>query len=272
MACSFPCSIPRRQSIKSFAWRCKVRALSIILLACAALPLLWMTGSPTLAADPKTEAAALRAELAKAQEALATTNLKNKQLVAALSVQIAAGSRSATAGRVVAADNNAQAVAASNDAYIQATRIASVADANALIAQQAVAAATAAAASAATQARADQFHGQIMLMMTSLFGFAGVIAGFLYNAYTAQRDRRWAREDSTARHKEGELRASSDKNELLAAVHAGAKDSSQAIEKSNHLTEKIVEMREDLVTAVAATNAATAAAAIIKVEETRKLA
>ncbi len=54
-----------------------------------------------------------------------------------------------------------------------------------------------------------------------------------------------------------------DKAEVLAAVAEGSINSTEAINKSNHLTEKIVAMREDLIQAVSVMND--------KENETRKI-
>lgn len=88
------------------------------------------------------------------------------------------------------------------------------------------------------------FGAGILAFLTTLVNY---VFPPIWKSHIEDRDRKWREIDEA-----NKIRT----EEVLAAVHKGAETSTKAIETSNHLTQKIVDMREDLVSAVRATNAA----------------
>jgi hypothetical protein len=162
-------------------------AISIVLLCALCL---W--------ADTKNEID-LRARLAAAETARAALTLEIAKLNAANATRAnaaLASTKSATAGQTKAGEiasahaDIAQSTAEANGAIAQKAAIeASAAAASAKESSSAVAAAV----TASGQASRTQVTG---LMITAGFGFLTLLAGYLYQSFTAQRDRRWLRQDA----------------------------------------------------------------------------
>lgn len=100
-------------------------------------------------------------------------------------------------------------------------------------AQQTAAAAGAAAAAAASDATANSQN--TALLITQVFGFLAVLAGFLYKAFTDARDRRWAHEDAEKR----ESAAVAHRGDVLAKLSEVKTEASNAYREANNINAKI---------------------------------
>lgn len=157
--------------------------------------------------------------------------------------QLAAAAREKAALIAALAKAQAGTAKAADAATTNAASIQLTAESNAADARQAAIAAAAAAAATHVTAIEDRRaidQGTNALMILQVSGFLTLLAGFLYKAYTDSRERRWALEDAQRKHEE-----------QIASIKAGAKESTAAIEHSNNLTQKLVDMRGDIALALA---------------------
>lgn len=124
-------------------------------------------------------------ERAAAQEALAKAEKDRASLILALSKT----SSVASGGATLAGQNKSSDIAVNNAVIAQATAVA-----NGIVAEQAAVEARY-AANAAAQAASTTHAQNTALMIAQAFGFLAVLTGFLYQAFVASRDRRWAQKD-----------------------------------------------------------------------------
>lgn len=198
-----------------------------------------------LRADSKDEAA-LRAQLAQTQAALAAAS-KDR---AAMQVELtAAVAKLGVANKVQAAAATQQRANVSDKAEASAVR----ADANAAQAQQTADSARVTAEAANTQAVisavaakvqadalirvSDQSHtASLATLITSCFGFLTLIAGFGWKAFTDSRDHRWLMETTaqaatvTALHRQTELQKISEVQSSAQAAYSEANTVNKKIE------------------------------------------
>lgn len=97
------------------------------------------------------------------------------------------------------------------------------------LAQQTATAAAAAAAAATTNSQ------NTALLITQVFGFLAVLAGFLYKGFTDTRDRRWAREDAEKR----DSAAAAHRGDVLAKLADVKTEASNAYREANNINAKI---------------------------------
>ena len=198
-----------------------------------------------LRADSKDEAA-LRAQLAQTQAALAAAS-KDR---AAMQVELtAAVAKLGVANKVQAAAATQQRANVSDKAEASAVR----ADANAAQAQQTADSARVTAEAANTQAVisavaakvqadalirvSDQSHtASLATLITSCFGFLTLIAGFGWKDFTDSRDHRWLMETTaqaatvTALHRQTELQKISEVQSSAQAAYSEANTVNKKIE------------------------------------------
>lgn len=197
-----------------------------------------LAASQAVTAAAARDKAALQAQLAAALQSGSTL----ARGVAANAVAAKAEATKATAERAAgatAADANARALALSMElAITKAQAAVDLANAKTELADQRTLAATTAAK--------NSTDGFKYPMYSALgVGIIGLLMAII-KVFSDRDDRR-----ETRSHRVEELKK----------IDASAKDSTDAIQKSNHLTQKIVDMREDLVKAVAAVAPATNGAA-----------
>jgi hypothetical protein len=187
-----------------------------------------------LLAESKAEKV-LRERLAVSETARLASEKEKDALLTALSraqAALTASAKAAQTGQVKASD-----AAAVNAAGAQAT-----AELNASEARQTGREAKAErekASETASQENAGARWSVDRNTMTLFFGFLTMLVGNWFLSNKATRERNWQLQDAQTKH-----------DEQLGAVRAEGAKSAQAIEHSNHLTEKIVEMRSDMVAAL----------------------
>jgi hypothetical protein len=155
----------------------------VAILAILATPLVAQTN-----ADLRQQLAAsedARRALAASVSKLATQQAAQQPKQDVANQAAAAANRAAVAGRQEAAQERYQDATA---ARVAAEVNANVAQQAAAVAMQTALAATAAAATAKAQASA--------VLYTQVIGFATLLVGFVWKAYTEARDRRWALADA----------------------------------------------------------------------------
>lgn len=93
-------------------------------------------------------------------------------------------------------------------------------------------------------------------LIVSIAGFAGILATRFFDIYDRRQKAQELRDQTLLEALALRQHTTEQTGTVIAAVDRGIAQSADALEHANNLTQKVVDMREDLVSAVKATNIA----------------
>ena len=214
-------------------------AVSFLLLS-AAIAALASTKTEDILRAQLAQAQAQAAQAAKDKAALADALAKLNAAATIRATAAASTDRAAASGRAKASDlaqeyAEGARVLAQLNAQISANAASNV--------QNSLSIAAVRAESAANSSKSQN----TALLIVQCAGLLAILLKFGYDGFTRSQDHRWAEADAAARTKQ----QAESKHAVLAAVASGQAASNAAIDQANHLTQKIVDMRQDIILPVA---------------------